>query len=462
MDLPVIPTPIFPRWVWIEEITYSHIPIATMITAFMVLAPAFEYVGYKLKDERYDRLARGLIWFAMILFSPGAALGTGIPMWIMGAYPEFWSRWTNLFFWPLIGQFAFFMGEVIFLFFFYYLMWDLLRDRKRLHIFFGVAAAFFGLMVQFVWDAVGSYMLTPSVPLPGIETAVGWSAKAFFNPSFPYLFTHRFFGNISYVMMLVGGYFALKAGRKKEEPEKEYFTWAADFMFTIGVIAFFAMPAIGWGYAKVIQAHSPVAFTAIMSGHTSSKFIVKMAMVFVLAVSGITYLFVRYQSRLLQWGLTAGVVSVASLFWIHPPLFIWGGTTGWRVLHTFFPVAFMAFCWLVARNWDHTARAWRRVMFAAGVAAFVAFLIGGFVKSNARQPYTVYKEILKPESKPYEEGRFLFNERCVICHAGAWEFEQWRGRNWESLVQSERDRAGADLSDDETRLIIDYLKEKYP
>ena len=106
MDLPVIPTPIFPRWVWMEEITYSHIPIATMITAFMVLAPVFEYVGYRLKDERYDRLARGLIWFAMILFSPGAALGTGIPMWIMGAYPEFWSRWTNLFFWPLISQWS--------------------------------------------------------------------------------------------------------------------------------------------------------------------------------------------------------------------------------------------------------------------------------------------------------------------------------------------------------------------
>ena len=45
MDLPVIETPVFPRWVWIEEITYSHIPIATLVTAFMLLAPLFQYIG---------------------------------------------------------------------------------------------------------------------------------------------------------------------------------------------------------------------------------------------------------------------------------------------------------------------------------------------------------------------------------------------------------------------------------
>ena len=68
----------------------------------------------------------------------------------------------------------------------------------------------FGLLVQFVWDAVGGYMLTPGAPLPAVNQAVAWSAAAFFNPSFPFLFAHRFFGNISYVMLLCGGVFALK------------------------------------------------------------------------------------------------------------------------------------------------------------------------------------------------------------------------------------------------------------
>jgi len=117
MNLPVIETPVFPRWVWIEEITYSHIPIATMITAYMLLAPTFELIGVLRKDPRWERLAKGFIWFSMILFSPGAALGTGIPVFLIGTYPEFWSRWSNLFFWPLVLQFGFFLAEVGFLFF---------------------------------------------------------------------------------------------------------------------------------------------------------------------------------------------------------------------------------------------------------------------------------------------------------------------------------------------------------
>ena len=85
-----------------EEVTFSHIPIAATIVAFMFLAPILELVGYRRKDLRYDRLSKSMVYFSLILFSPGAALGTGIPMFIIGLYPEFWSRWANIFFWPLI------------------------------------------------------------------------------------------------------------------------------------------------------------------------------------------------------------------------------------------------------------------------------------------------------------------------------------------------------------------------
>ena len=75
MDLPVIETPLAPRWIWMEEVTYSHIPIATLITAFLVLAPIFEWVGMRKNDQRYDRLAKSLVYFCMILYSPGAGPG---------------------------------------------------------------------------------------------------------------------------------------------------------------------------------------------------------------------------------------------------------------------------------------------------------------------------------------------------------------------------------------------------
>ncbi len=276
MDLPVIETPIAPRWVWMEEVTFSHIPIATLITAFLMLAPIFEYAGYRLKDPRFDRLAKSMVYFCMILYSPGAALGTGIPMFIIGLWPEFWSRWVDLFFWPLIVQFIFFLLDVGFLFFGYYLPWDRMQNRKRLHIFFGVMTAVFGLLIQAVWDSLGAYMTTPGAALPAVNTGVGWSAAAFFNPSYPFLFFHRLFANVSYSMLLTGGVFGLLCWRRKQPEEKAYFGFAADLTFTVGFLAFFALPFVGWGFARILQANAPVAFHAIMGGHASPHFIVKM------------------------------------------------------------------------------------------------------------------------------------------------------------------------------------------
>jgi len=201
---------------------------------------------------------RALIYFSLILFSPGAALGTGIPMFIIGLYQEFWSRWDNLFFWPLIIQFGFFILEVIFLFFTYYLTWDRMMNRKRLHIFFGSVAAFWGLMVQVIWDSLGAYMMTPNVELPAVNEPVGFSLKAFLNPSYPYLFAHRFFGNISYTMLLVRGIAALLYMFKKDEEEKKYYAFSTDFTFTIGFSCFFIMPFIGWGMQRFSRGNLPL------------------------------------------------------------------------------------------------------------------------------------------------------------------------------------------------------------
>ncbi len=465
MDLPVIPTPVFPRWVWMEEVTYSHIPIATVITAFLVLAPIYEYIGYRKNDWRYDRLAKSLVFIVMLLYSPGAALGTGIPMFIIGLYPEFWHRFANLYFWPLIAQFCFFLLDVFFLFFFYYLMWDRLQHRKRLHIFFGVMTAIFGLLIQAVWDSMGSYQLTPSTPFPELTEAVGWSAAAFFNPSYPLLFFHRFFGNLSYTMLLAGGVLALRYRFKKDAAEKSYFGWAADVTFTVGILAFFFQPVVGWAYASVMQKHASVAFHAVMGGHVSVVFTVKMALIaFFLAVGG-TYLFVRHKPRFWLMFATMGLIAVYVLFHVHPPL-DWLGDDPvlWRLSYTLVIGGAILFLWM-ARRWrlNDLGRRWPLAMFAAGLAAVLVFGIGGFVRSRARSPFSVYKEIVKPEVTADEADRFLAYEKCLGCHT-AEDFETLAARetDWERRVALERERPGVSLTDEEALRITRYLKERYP
>ncbi len=471
MDLPVIDTPIFPRWVWMEEITYSHIPIATMITAFMVLAPIIEYIGYRKNDLRYDRMSKGFIWFAMILFSPGAALGTGIPVFIIGAYPEFWSRWSNLFFWPLMLQFVFFLCEVFFLFFFYYLTWDAWMKRKRLHIIMGAIAAMFGLLVQAVWDSLGGYMLTTGgVDLPGVEEPVAWSAAAFFNPSFPFLFAHRFVGNISYVMLLVGGVFALRyMGTKSDKENKAYLGWAADWMFTLGLLSFFLMPLIGWFYARVIQANAPIAFSAIMGGHAAPHFTVKMALIMLFVVIGGAYLFVRHKSSAVPVAITVGLAALSVVILAHPPL-DWlgvGQDALWRGVCIAVLGGLIGLFWLMRGRVDTERNYWRWLKFIAGLAAFFAFTLGGFVRERSKSPDTVYGEIVKPEVTQMEADRYLLYDKCASWHNAGGpspkDFERYEGKDWPQRVQAERTRPGAPtITDDEAQRIIRFLEEHYP
>jgi cytochrome bd-type quinol oxidase subunit 1 len=423
-NLPVIPTPVFPRYIWMEEITFSHIPIATIITAFMILAPIYELIGVRKQDPRYDRFARSLIWFSLIIFSPGAALGTGIPMVIIGLYPEFWARWANLFFWPLIIQFVFFLLEVTFLFFFYYLVWDRWQDprRKRIHIAMGFVAATFGLLIQFVWDAVGGYMHTPNgVELPGAVEAVGWNAQAFFNPSFLPLTLHRFFGNISYTMLLVGGVFAIKHMRAKDPEEHAYYGWSSDLAFKVGFIAFFAMPVIGWFYSSVLQAEAPVAFNAIMGGHTAKYFNVKMAgIAFFVAVASM-YVFVRHrEKKKLLYVVTALLASLYFFLAIHPPIdWLPGPPVVWRTSYTVVLGGFIAYLWYLRKNgkeFSISRKRWPVSMLAAGLVAMLVFFLGGFSRERSRQPHTVYGQLAKPEATAEERTRFLVYANCLDEH----------------------------------------------
>jgi cytochrome bd-type quinol oxidase subunit 1 len=465
MDLPVIPTPIFPRWLWMEEVTFSHIPIAAIITSYMFLAPILEWIGYHRKDLRFDRLSKSLVYFSLILFSPGAALGTGIPFFIMGLYPEFWARWVNIFFWPLILQFIFFLLEVFFLFFLYYLPWDRMMHRKRVHIAFGFIATMFGELIQLVWDAIGSYMMTPSAPFPMVDNPVGFSATGFFNPSFPFLFLHRTFGNLSWTMLIVGAIFAVRSLRARVPRERAYFTWGADLTFTMGFLFFFAQPFIGWFYSRVLQTHAPVAFHAVMGGFAWYYFVPKMALIVLMVLISGTYVFIRHRDKFwLLAAVTGGLAAFYILFYLHPPLSWFGGPGAWRAAYTTAFVLFIAYLWLM--RWKgHLLhlRGWQSFLLVGALASILVFALGGNIRERAKSPQTVYGELEKPEATDYERNRFLAYQNCVQCHhLSPRDLVLPEGESWAERVSIERRRSGVEISDEAAARIVSYLEEAKP
>ena len=102
-------------------------------------------------------------------------------------------------------------------------------------------------------------------------------------------------------------------------------------------------------------------------------------------------------------------------------------------------------------------------MFLVGLAAFFSFALGGFTRSRARQPFNVYEELMKVEVLPFEEDRYILYKKCLECHyhKGPKDFERYTEKDWERRVAIERERPGANISDEEAARIIRYLKEYY-
>jgi len=310
-------------------------------------------------------------------------------------------------------------------------------------------------------------MMTPgSVALPEVDQPVAWSLQAMLNPSFPFLLIHRTFGNFSYVLLLTGGVLALRyMSQKRKNPSGEntaYFRWASSTCFTIGFFCFFPMPIIGWFYARVIQNEAPVAFMAMMGGHVSWHLAFKMTMIAIFLVIGALFVTKRYAPKITVWALGMGLIVVLAVIWIHPPLmWIANSAVAWRIVSTAIVLALLA--WVVFRrnkgNADRSA--WQWAMFVAGLAAFFAFAMGGFIRERSKSPDTVYGEIVKPEQTGFEADRYLVYTKWLKPRNELPEdLNRNRPDDWRRTVEQAR-RDGLELTDAEAERIIGYLEEHH-
>jgi len=328
-------------------------------------------------------------------------------------------------------------------------------------------AAFFGYMVQVVWDSLGAYMMTPGgIALPQVDQPVGWSLRAMFNPSFLPLLIHRTIGNFSYVMLLTGGVFALRyLGQKRKDPTSEntsYFHWASGTCFLMGFLFFFPMPLIGWYYAEVIQREAPAAFLAVMGGHASRYFIIKMSLILFFLVVGGTFVVTRYRAKAVLWTTTVGLLIVLAIVQIHPPLrWLGGSPVAWRLTAAAVLLGLIAWLWVRRGAGDPDRQGWQWALFVAGMAAFFTFGLGGFVRERSKSPDTVYGEIVKPERTQLEADRYLVYTKWLRPQ-GLYpeDLERRASTDWQQQVQQARQQ-GLPLTDEEADRIIRYLEEHH-
>jgi cytochrome bd ubiquinol oxidase subunit I len=274
--------PIIGKNVVIAALVQTHILFATFIIGAVIIAATSEYLGMVTKQPRYERLARNLARFVVLLFASGAALAITFVLALVTLFPVFFSYLQNIFFWVFFVEAFMFLGQIIIVYA-WYNVWDKLAYRKSLHVVFGFVAGFFGLMAMTMIDAVASYMLTPA------EAQVSDVARTFLNQTNIPLNMHRFVGNFSYVGFLIAGWAGWRYLRTTREDDREYYDWMGHFGLIWGFGFLIMQPIIGYGYLKGIRESSPGAFETIMIGDKSWVFNLLVIWLAIMSIASTAY-----------------------------------------------------------------------------------------------------------------------------------------------------------------------------
>ena len=282
MPIGNLDVPVIGKNVVIAVLVQTHILFAAFIIGAVLIAATSEYLGMVTKQPRYERFARNLARFVVLLFASGAALAITFVLALITLFPVFFSYLQNIFFWVFLVEAFMFLGQIIIVYA-WYNVWDKLAYRKTIHVTFGMIAGFFGLMAMTMIDAVASYMLTPA------EHPATDVARTFLNQTMIPLNIHRFVGNFSYAGFLIAGWGAWRYLKSTREDDREYYDWMGHWGLIWGFGFLILQPVMGYGYLKSIRESSPEAFDTIMLGDKAWLFLLLMIWVAVMTIASTAY-----------------------------------------------------------------------------------------------------------------------------------------------------------------------------
>ena len=284
MPIGNLDVPVIGKNVVIAALVQTHILFAAFIIGAVLIAATSEYLGMVTKQPNYERFARNLARFVVLLFASGAALAITFVLALVTLFPVFFSILQNIFFWVFLVEAFMFLGQIIIVYA-WYNVWDKLAYRKSLHVVFGFIAGFFGLMAMTMIDAVASFMLTPAE----VESQAELVARSFLNQTMVPLNMHRFIGNFSYAGFLIAGWGAWRYLRTTQDSEREYYDWMGHFGLIWGFGFLIMQPVIGYGYLKGIRESAPNAFNTIMLGPKAWVFNLLVLWIAVLSIASTAY-----------------------------------------------------------------------------------------------------------------------------------------------------------------------------
>jgi cytochrome bd-type quinol oxidase subunit 1 len=416
-ELPNLHFPYLGTRAFVAIVMLIHMFFAELFIGYVLGSPLLQLWSLRTGNPRMERLAHSLARFNVLTFSVGATWAVMFLVLLVGFYPRVtMALFIHFFwFWPVLG-----MIVLVLTLWLFYVHYYRAKNRARpLNIAAGFAAAFFIYIWMWLLTGIDSFMVTGGGVAGQVVQGdapvynLGSALSSIFNPLFPWLALHRVGGNLSWPAFAVAAWAAFSYGRAKGAEDKAFYDWAGSMGVIWGTVFLLFQPFSGFLNVLFLKmAYRPEGDPGYPSPYdrltgsgteagtfTSKLLLVNLGLVVVLFVLSNVAMYIGAQRhperagrRPIQFfGLVA---ALAGLYSVSP-------IADWPILYMrYIMIGIMLLATLGALvtyirgrrafRYGNLNGSYRTVLLLLGTVAVVVALSMGWMKSNARSPYTVY------------------------------------------------------------------------
>jgi len=428
------------RSIFIAFVMLAHVLFANLHLGGAWVAVGSESVFLlnrrKPDAERFNRLAKSLTLFNVMLFSAGATFAIAGVLFFISLYPTFASYAFHIYWWPLLIEAFTFAFEIFFLYT-YWFSWD--KISRRWHQLLGYSYAVDVFIQVLMINTIASGMLTPGAStitfsgpsglflIPFSEYVSWW-----FNATLWPLQFHRLFAAISFFGFLIAMLAMIHYRDQEKNPTSmKYWDWVGSYGLGIGIFGLIVQIPIGLIYMFTIFYHQPLAFNMIMTGPRAWEMLLMIGLLSLLLLACISYFIDRREKililerfkRVKYLFVAVFVIAAVAGFIIVQPA--WLGTTyryapgAWinpigAMIYKFVALFVLI---LVAgivvsidtlmlrrekeAEWGNLSVASRGSLMIGGVLGMWIVIVMGFVRESSRSPWTIFDIIPVPGGQSY-------------------------------------------------------------
>jgi cytochrome bd-type quinol oxidase subunit 1 len=258
--------------IWV--VAELHLLFAAFVLAVPLFALIIEFIGYRTKDPRYDKLAHEFTKLLSVSFSLTGTFGAFLTFMLVVLYPKFTSYLVSVFSLTFLPYVLLFFAEAFFLYTYYY-GWG--KFSPRVHLLLGLGLNLVGTAIMLIANAWLTFMTSPAGISEKGALISTWEAVA--NYTWMPINVHRIIANVAFGGSVAAAYAAYKFLGARTDEERAHYDWMGYIGNFVAICAFLPLPFAGYWLAKEIYGYSQTMGLQMMGGAFSWLFIIQAVLI---------------------------------------------------------------------------------------------------------------------------------------------------------------------------------------